>query len=232
MSKTTSSSQTSSESERKKRKWDVVASPLNSTNVDPEQAAQLAQEAAKKINEQLTHQLSSPIQIFEKEIEINQYRPEVRYLICKATTHEEIMKETGANIKIRGKYKLPGDTSSERALHLYISGNTKESVDAASEKLENILKAHESSKTSTSGAVNFQAKVVVGMEGADPSFNVVGKILGPKGQYVRHIAVTTNTKVILKGVGSGFLEGLEQKASSYIYYWFIKTTGRTSKIIM
>ncbi|XP_064618726.1 KH homology domain-containing protein 4-like isoform X2 [Lineus longissimus] len=47
---------------------------------------------------------------------------------------------------------------------------------------------------------------IMGAENAPPNFDVKGKILGPGGSYIQHIANETIAKVTLKGKGSGVPE--------------------------
>lgn len=56
---------------------------------------------------------------------------------------------------------------------------------------------------------------MVGMEGSDPDFNLIPRILGPNHSFIDHIAKTTRATVILRGVGSGFLEGPEEKGVAF-----------------
>ncbi|RKO83907.1 hypothetical protein BDK51DRAFT_22099, partial [Blyttiomyces helicus] len=51
----------------------------------------------------------------------------------------------------------------------------------------------------------FSEKAFVGIE-PDRTFNVRAKLVGPAGQYVKHIQQETGTKVQLKGRGSGYIE--------------------------
>ncbi len=45
-----------------------------------------------------------------------------------------------AVIRVKGKYKPPGDSSTERALHLLVSADTQESLDIALNKLNDIIR--------------------------------------------------------------------------------------------
>ena len=53
------------------------------------------------------------------------------------------MGVTGATIKVRGRYKPPGDTGYDRALHLYVTAPTKESLDAAVNRINDIIQIKE-----------------------------------------------------------------------------------------
>ncbi|KAI8598178.1 hypothetical protein EDD21DRAFT_309762 [Dissophora ornata] len=65
---------------------------------------------------------------------------------------------------------------------------------------------------------SFNARVAIGIE-SDRMFNVRAKIVGPGGQYVKHVQNETKTRVQLKGHGSGYLEvdtGRESDEPLYI----------------
>jgi hypothetical protein len=81
---------------------------------------------------------------FEKEININDLKNETRYHLCRGTTHDEISSATGATLKVRGKWKSPDDKTYERPLHLYITANSQSSLNAATSKIEEIIKKDES----------------------------------------------------------------------------------------
>lgn len=49
---------------------------------------------------------------------------------------------------------------------------------------------------------------------ADPKFPLIGKLLGQKGSFVKHIANETGTKVQLKGRGSGYVEAPAQTGTT------------------
>lgn len=182
---------------RKRRKFDISGST-------PEDAATKAQLAAQKLNAMLHAQGVAATQAVEKEVEINHCRNETRYFLCRGTTHDQIHQETGATIKVRGKYKPPGDTSGERSLHLYVTAPNKESLDAAIKKIEQYIKDDQSKKERVTSGVTFTHKVMVGMEGSDPQFDLINKILGPDNSYIDHIKKTTSAEVVLRGAGSGY----------------------------
>lgn len=58
-----------------------------------------------------------------------------------------------------------------------------------------------------------QCQFIIGIE-EDPSFAVVRKLLGPHGKHIKSIAEQSGAKLRLRGLGSGFKEGLEQRESS------------------
>jgi len=58
-----------------------------------------------------------------------------------------------------------------------------------------------------------QCQFFIGIE-EDPKFKVTRKIMGPHGQHMKAIAHSTGAKLRLRGHGSGFLEGPEQREST------------------
>lgn len=60
---------------------------------------------------------------------------------------------------------------------------------------------------------NTQCQFTIGIE-EEPSFKVMRKILGPRGQNMKHIAEETGAKLRLRGRGSGFLEGPDEQEST------------------
>ena len=88
------------------------------------------------------------------EMEINDYSPEIRALLTRGATHEQvstltnitawfnvakIRNETGATILSRGLYQVPGTQSNDRPLYLLISGENTVVVEKAKEKLQEII---------------------------------------------------------------------------------------------
>lgn len=95
-------------------------------------------------------------------------------------------------------------TSKEKPLHLFVSADDEQKIEKARNKVRSLI---DSAKPITmTGSGLLIGKVMVNIEN-DPSFGLLGKILGPKGQFIKHIAAETNTKVQLRGKGSGYAEG-------------------------
>ncbi len=149
-----------------------------------------------------------------KEIEINNARN--RYMLTKVSTLNDIERETGAVVTVKGKYYREGEepptmttsttnnasssssssSSDERPLYLHIAAENEEQLNRATDRIEQIMKQAPSFLT---------AKVLVGIENPDPGFNIPANIIGKGGINVKHITQTTGgTRVQLKGKGSGY----------------------------
>merc|ERR1719321_2560506 len=63
------------------------------------------------------------------------------------------------------------------------------------------------------GAQKLLCRYNVGIE-QNRAFNVVRKLLGDRGSHMKTIAENTGAKLRIRGCGSGFLEGPDQKEAS------------------
>jgi len=202
----------------KKRKWDVAAPPPPPTSADP---AAAIQSAAKKLNAMWSTPLDT-----EREFDINSLHPNTRQFLCKGTTHEAITAATGAILKVKGVHVGPGEQSDEKPLHLNVSGPSIVEVESAIAKLNDIVERDRERPRSDrfesgnrfGGAGNLiQEKVQINM----PTQNIMGRLLGPKGAYVKHIVTQSGAKVQLRGRYSGYLEGPEQKEADEPLHFMI-----------
>ncbi|TPX57113.1 hypothetical protein PhCBS80983_g04077 [Powellomyces hirtus] len=208
----------------------AVGTP-NSTD-STEDAAKLALEratlAASRLNAQLGGNLASsadgglpiragpgPLEEFWHDIPINDIKN--RYLLTKGATQTMIKQDTGADVTTRGKYYPDKNLATEKEppLYLHVSAATQKALDAAIAAIEELINSvpppfedRRHSGPDRGPPISrplFSEKVYIGIE-ADRMFNVRAKIVGPQGQYVKHIQQETQTKVQLKGRGSGYIE--------------------------
>ncbi|KAJ3414869.1 hypothetical protein HDV05_005933 [Chytridiales sp. JEL 0842] len=169
---------------------------------------------------------------FVKDIEINDLKN--RYLLTKGSTQTDIKKETGCDIVTRGKYYSDKTlaTSQEPPLYLHITAATEEILEKAVKMVEELIAQASlpvAPDRSQAGGYNhpprqqFTEKVFLGFE-SDRPYNTRGKIVGPGGQFVKHIQQETGTKVFLKGKGSGYdyqnnTEGADEPLHLFISGW-------------
>lgn len=149
---------------------------------------------------------------------INHCRSDIRLHLMKKEVQDQIAKETGTNIEMKGVYIAPGQESSdqkERPLYLYITGDSSQKVEDARSKIIQIM---EKTQLTTSA---YTYKVFTGIDNPEPQFRINGKIIGPQGAYIKHIVTTTKAKVHLKGKGSNFIEAGEKKESDEPLHLFI-----------
>lgn len=116
-------------------------------------------------------------------------------------------------------------TEKDPPLHLRLVGPTEESVQKACKRIKDLL-----SQTITLNApIQYERplhqprkileeKVPIGL---DPiiGFPLRGKIVGPQGAYIKHITGETQSRIQLKGRGSGFkeLDGMESSEPLYAH---------------
>eukprot|EP00029_Vermamoeba_vermiformis_P010196 TRINITY_DN5307_c0_g1_i1.p1 TRINITY_DN5307_c0_g1~~TRINITY_DN5307_c0_g1_i1.p1 ORF type:complete len:520 (-),score=115.89 TRINITY_DN5307_c0_g1_i1:30-1589(-) len=201
---------------KKKRRWDVPGGgpaasntsappqniqPNGAPNVESGSTLNAAQLAAAKLQQILAQKgISTVVQDAgaTAELEINDYSPEIRSLLTRGATHEQIRAETGATILSRGYYLAPGTQSLvDRPLYLLISGENTIVVERAKEKLQELINKAQTQLT---------VKVYIGLENTRPEFGLIPRLLGAKGSFVKYINNETSAKIQLHGRGSGYLE--------------------------
>ncbi|KAF8981012.1 hypothetical protein BGZ46_003345 [Entomortierella lignicola] len=171
---------------------------------------------------------------FVHDIDINDVKH--RYTLTKGSVQTQLQRETGADITTRGRHYTDRSLATEKdpALYLHVTALTQESLDLAVKKINELIEEAQQptppppqrepfQPNPRHGGANrpyqtFHARVAIGME-SDRVFNVRAKIVGPAGQYVKHVQNETKTRVQLKGHGSGYLEvetGRESDEPLYI----------------
>ncbi|KAJ3759920.1 hypothetical protein EV360DRAFT_93879 [Lentinula raphanica] len=162
---------------------------------------------------------------YTHDIDINDARN--RYMLCKSSTQQDIQEETGASISTKGTWHPQRSKATERdpPLYLHIMAPTREILDKAIKKVEELLAIDmgslvEDKKDKMGGRRKWpEEKLPVGLESIR-NFNLRAKVVGPSGSFVKYIQQETGTRVQIKGVGSGFVEqetGRESEEPLYIH---------------
>jgi len=173
---------------RKESRFDRMPSPSQQPPPPPESKPK---EGTKK-------------EIFTFELEINDSPQRIN--LTKSSTLEELKRLTGGTILTKGTYRPPGAVALDRPLYLLITADSKVVLDTTLAKIDDILTGKLDPlllAASHNTQTLHKTKVYVGIDNAPPSFNIVGKLLGPKGSYIKHIATASGAKVILRGPGVG-----------------------------
>ncbi|EAS33056.2 KH domain-containing protein [Coccidioides immitis RS] len=168
-----------------------------------------------------------------KDIEVNDLRN--RYTLTKGATQRMIKEETGADVTTRGSY-LPDKsmaTPSNPPLYLHVTSTTKEGLEKAIEKIDELMKQElpnlvdqrrfqrrdrETVERDEFGRRKWpEERIPIGLEPL-AGFNLRAQVVGQGGQYVKHIQQETGCRVQIKGRGSGFKEhGTNQESDEPMY---------------
>ncbi|EPQ31616.1 uncharacterized protein PFL1_06840 [Pseudozyma flocculosa PF-1] len=158
---------------------------------------------------------------FTHDIEINDQRN--RYMLTKGQTQQMVHKETGAVVTTKGLWYPDKSlaTAENPPLYLHISASTKEILDAAIKRLEELMAQevpqlvedrhqrrldYEAQRPPPRERTRWpEEKLPINLEPLR-NFNVRSKIVGPGGMFVKYIQSETGTRVQIKGLGSGFIE--------------------------
>ncbi|EJD05371.1 uncharacterized protein FOMMEDRAFT_165816 [Fomitiporia mediterranea MF3/22] len=148
---------------------------------------------------------------FTHDIDINDIRN--RYLLTRGSTQEQIHSETGATVTTKGVWYPDRTKASEKdpPLYLHVSASSKEQMDSAIAKLNDLMNAELGSLVEDKKDMRRERrkwpeeKLTVGLETLR-NFNVRAKVVGPSGMFVKYIQQETQTRVQIKGVGSGFID--------------------------
>eukprot|EP00117_Sycon_ciliatum_P033586 scpid68868/ scgid25819/ UPF0469 protein KIAA0907 homolog len=180
---------------------------------------------------------------YNAEVEINDYPN--RAVLTKTVILLDIKRQTGAFVSPRGRYMTKEEkgqaANDEKPQYLFIQSDEQSKVDAAVARINNLLgikttpkpaatSGASSSSSSSSDKNNYsqiytkghyvQEKLFIGLELAPEGFNVIERIQGPDGQYLKHIQNESGAKVVLRGRGSGFMEptsGRESFEAIHLY---------------
>ncbi|KAH7040454.1 uncharacterized protein B0I36DRAFT_426899 [Microdochium trichocladiopsis] len=164
-----------------------------------------------------------------KDIEVNDLRN--RYLLTKGSTQKMIADETGADVTTRGNYYPDKSmaTPSAPPLYLHVTSTTKEGLEKAVAKIEELMKQElptlvderrfrrrdqepQVERDELGRRKWPEAKIPIDLEPV-PGFNLRAQVVGHGGSYVKHIQQETGCRVQIKGRGSGFIETATNRES-------------------
>lgn len=135
----------------------------------------------------------------------------------------------------RGKYYPDVQLASDKEppLYLHITASSKQSLDKAIAKIEELIETSQVPLPGTGYPPReerpdmtkrperkFHEKRLPVDIGVTPHFNLRAKIVGPNGAFVKHIQQETGCRVQLKGKGSGFYEsstGVESEEPLHVH---------------
>ena len=216
------------------------AAPVSAGNVAATAQAAAA-EAMRRMNEQLGGGggggaplvVSNSGRPYQIDIDINDCPNKAA--LTKKSTQQEVEQATNVTILIRGRYRPPGDTSDDRPIHLHLEALEQDDLTRAEAMIREIMGPMPAEPAagappagggmglaplgSAAGAPppmpEKQEQLREALEvGLDPAagYQVRGKLLGPKGSYLKHIQDQTGIHVQLAGKGSGNMmsDGVEQ----------------------
>lgn len=129
----------------------------------------------------------------------------MRYILTKGATFQDIKEATGATVIARGRYKGPQETTSDvtdRPLYLHISALRKDDLDKAVDRIKKMMNKPQerSGPPHHHHHGGYTEKIYVEFDKERiPSFNLLGRIIGPKGGHVKNIETKANVKVQIKG---------------------------------
>ncbi|GAA5899856.1 KH domain-containing protein [Sporobolomyces salmoneus] len=171
---------------------------------------------------------------FFKDIEINDLRN--RYLLTKGPTQQQILADTGAAVLTKGVWYPDKSMATDKdpALYLHISAESQEKLDAGIKAVEALIARdlqplvydrsrkfeHAGERDNGYGGRRKWDEEKVPLE-FEPlrNFNVRAKTVGPGGLFVKWIQQETQTRVQIKGIGSGYIEtetGMESQEPIHI----------------
>jgi hypothetical protein len=135
-----------------------------------------------------------------------------RRLVARAT-HSEITAKTGAAVTTRGRYIPPAEAAQAgpEALHLHLTADTQDQVDAAVAMAQAIVRDSAAPEQGPAGrgqsvppwgaaSAVFSHYLAVGIEpAAARGFDVCAKVSGPGGQFLAHVGREAKCVVSLRG---------------------------------
>ncbi|CEQ39670.1 SPOSA6832_01229 [Sporobolomyces salmonicolor] len=162
---------------------------------------------------------------FFKDIEINDLRN--RYLLTKGPTQQQILADTGAAVLTKGVWYPDKSMATEKdpPLYLHITAENAEKLEAGVRAVQALIDqdlaplvdqrrfgrrgddfAPDGRDSGYGGRRKWdEEKIILDLEPLR-NFNIRAKTVGPGGLFVKYIQQETQTRVQIKGIGSGYIE--------------------------
>ncbi|KAF7345361.1 Kh domain-containing protein [Mycena venus] len=215
-----------------KRKWDQAAPDAKETSndepaakkqelsIDAQEAAARAAAIASKIAAQFG-ELGAE-EAFSQDVDINDVRN--RYMLTKASTQQQIREEAGGSVSTKGVWYPDRSKATDKdpPLYLHVTARSaeilKKTIDTINEYIAIDMGSLVEDKKKEKRKWP-EEKLPVGLESIR-NFNIRAKVVGPSGSFVKYIQQETQTRVQIKGIGSGFVDqetGRESDEPLYIH---------------
>ncbi|KAL8292190.1 hypothetical protein RQP46_001656 [Phenoliferia psychrophenolica] len=152
---------------------------------------------------------------FVKDIEINDIRN--RYVLTKGPTQQQILADTGASVTTKGVWYPDKSMATDKdpPLYLHITAESAEKLEAGMKAVQELIDQELGPLIDQNRFRDRdqprerrkwpEEKVFIDFE-ALRNFNIRAKVVGPGGLFVKYIQQETQTRVQIKGLGSGFIE--------------------------
>ncbi|KAJ7221891.1 hypothetical protein C8J57DRAFT_1392442 [Mycena rebaudengoi] len=215
----------------KKRKWDQAkpdgkdakegSEPKKpELSADALEAAARAAAIASKIAAQFGDLAAE--EAFSQDIDINDVRN--RYMLTKASTQQQIREEAGGSVSTKGVWYPDRSKATEKdpPLYLHVTARSAEILKKTIDTINEYIAIDMGSLVEDKKKEKRQwpeEKLPVGLESVR-NFNIRAKVVGPSGSFVKYIQQETQTRVQIKGIGSGFVDqatGRESDEPLYIH---------------
>jgi len=155
-------------------------------------------------------------------VDINDVRN--RYMLTKASTQQEIKEKAGGNLSTKGVWYPDRSKATDKdpPLHLHVTAKSAEILGKTIEVINEYIALDLGSLVEDKKKEKRkwpEEKLPVGLE-TIRNFNIRAKVVGPSGSFVKYIQQETQTRVQIKGIGSGFVDqetGRESDEPLYIH---------------
>eukprot|EP00762_Andalucia_godoyi_P003272 ANDGO_06518.mRNA.1 Protein RIK len=118
-----------------------------------------------------------------------------RHLLTRSNWQKEAEQRSGASIVTKGTFR------GSPPLHLLITADTPQKLEMALSEVQAVT----DSRRKWTGVTEkvFVSEKHPDFEYPHPGFRLPAKLLGPQGEFIKFVARETNTRVLLKGRGTG-----------------------------